>query len=96
MVSSANERIGQMFEMRNKVCERLPLNHPLKPHIIPPLNMVPPEVNFETSSSQPSSTNQTQDTSVLDNLVSHYSGELPGVEPNSHKASEVASMEVAS
>jgi hypothetical protein len=32
---------------------------------------------------------------VLDNLVSHYSGELPGVEPNSQIASEVAYMEVA-
>jgi hypothetical protein len=31
---------------------------------------------------------------VLENLVSHYSGELPGVEPNSHIDSEVASMEV--
>jgi hypothetical protein len=27
-------------------------------------------------------------------MVSHYSGELPGVEPNSKKASEIASMEV--
>jgi hypothetical protein len=51
MIPSVNERICNMSEMRNKVCERLPLNHPLQPQIIPPLNMVPPEVNVESSSS---------------------------------------------
>ena len=43
-----------------------------------------------------SSTNQTEDTSVLNNLSSHLSGELPGVDFNSKKASEVESMEVSS
>jgi hypothetical protein len=90
MIPSVNERIGNMSEMRNKVCERLPFNHPLQPPMIQPLNMVPAEVNV----SQPPSTNQNQETSVLDNLVSYYSGELPSVEPNSQKASEVVSMEV--
>jgi len=33
---------------------------------------------------------------VLDNLVNHYSGELPGYEPNLEKASELASDEVMS
>jgi hypothetical protein len=28
MIPSVNERIGNMSEMRNKVCERLPPNHP--------------------------------------------------------------------
>jgi hypothetical protein len=83
MIPSVNERIGNMSEMRNQVCERLPLNHPFPPQIIQPLNMVPPEVNVEisSSSSQPSSTKPTQETSMLDNLVSHYSGELPEVRP---------------
>jgi hypothetical protein len=96
MVPSINERIGEMSAMRNKVCERLPLNHPFQPQIIQPLNMVvPDEVNVESSSSQPPSTNQTQDTTVLDNLVSHYSGELPEVRQHLEKASEVASEAVA-
>jgi hypothetical protein len=97
MVPSIDERIGEMFEMRNKVCERLPLNHPFQPQIIQPLNMVvPDEVNVEPSSSQPPSTNQTQDTTVIYNLVSHYSGELPEVRQSSGKASEEVSMEIAS
>jgi len=45
---------------------------------------------------EPSSTNQTEDTSVLNNLSSHLSGELPGVSLDLQKASEVASVEVAS
>jgi hypothetical protein len=93
MIPNVNERIGNMSEMRNKVCERLPFNHPLQPPMIQPLNMVSADMNVESSSSQPT-TNQTVDTSVLDNLVSHYSGELPEVRPNLQKASEVASMEV--
>jgi hypothetical protein len=51
--------------------------------MVQPLNVVPADVNVESSSSQSTSTNQTQETSLLDNLVSHYSSELPGVEPNS-------------
>jgi hypothetical protein len=93
MIPSVNERIGNMSEMRNRVCERLPPNHPFQPQIIQPLNVVPADVNVESSSSQPPSTNQNKETSVLDNLVSHYSDELPGVEPNSQRASEVVSME---
>jgi len=95
MIPSVDERIGNLSEMRNRVCEKLPINHPLQPQIIPPLNIVSPEMNVETSSSsQPPSTKPTQDTSVLDNLVSHYLGELPEVRPNLQKASEVTSMEV--
>jgi hypothetical protein len=64
--------------------------------MIQPLNMVPSEENIESSSSQPPSTNPTQDTTVIDNLVSHYSGELPEVRPSLQRASEVGSKEVAS
>ena len=95
MIPSVDGWICNLSKMRNRVCEKLPLNHPLQPQIIPPLNMAPPKMNVATtSSSQPPSTNQTQDTSVLDNLVSHYSGELPKARPNLPKASEVTSMEV--
>jgi hypothetical protein len=63
MYPTINERIGEMSEMRNQVCERLPLNHPFQPLVIQPLNMVvPDEVNVEPSSSQPPSTNPTEDT----------------------------------
>jgi hypothetical protein len=36
------EKIGEMSVRRNQICERLPLNHPLQPQIIQPLNMVVP------------------------------------------------------
>jgi len=81
-------RIGEMFEMKSK---RLPPNHPLQPQIIQPLNMIVPDDHVE-----PSSTNPTEDTSVLNNLSSHLSGELLGVVFNPDKASKVAYMEVAS
>ncbi|RHN40783.1 hypothetical protein MtrunA17_Chr8g0358601 [Medicago truncatula] len=84
-------KIGEMFEMRNKVCERLHADHPFQPPMIKPLSFVradadvvnesevPKHVNIIESSSHPSSTNQTSETSVLENLVNHCSGELPGV-----------------
>jgi len=81
-------KIGELLEMRSKI---LPLNHPLQPQIIQPLNMIAPDDHVE-----PSLTNQTEDTSVLYNLSSHLSGELPGVVLNLEKASEVESMEAAS
>jgi hypothetical protein len=96
MYPTINERIGEMSEMRNQVCERLPLHHPFQPQVIQPLNMVvPDEVNVEPSSSQPPSINQTEDTTVIDNLVSHYTSELPEVRPNLEKASEVTSEAIA-
>jgi hypothetical protein len=108
MIPSVDERIWDMSEMKNKVCERLPPNHPFQPPMIQPLNFIPADadvigehIGSEPSNpnveslSHPSSTTQTSETSVLETLVSHYSSELPGVEPNLQRASEVASMEVA-
>lgn len=92
--------------MRSKVCERLPADHPFQPPMIKPLSYVPADVdvvnesvvpepeNIIDSSCHPSSSNQTLEISILENLVSHYSGELPGVESNLERASEVASGEV--
>jgi len=60
----------------------LPPNHPLQPQIIQPLNMIIPD--------------QPEDNSVLNNLSSHLLGELPNVEINLQKASEVTTSEVAS
>jgi hypothetical protein len=99
--------IGEMSEMRNKIYERIPANHPYQPPMIEPLSFIPADaevvseqVGFESAnldepSSHPNSSPQTKELSVLENLVSHYSGELPGVEFNLEKASEVASSEVA-
>lgn len=93
MIPNVNERIGNISEICNKVCERLPFNHPFQPPMIQPLNMVHADINVESSSSQPT-TSQTAETSVIDNLGSHYSGELPEVRPTLQKASEVTTMEV--
>jgi hypothetical protein len=93
MIPSVNERIDNMSEMCNKVCERLPFNHPLQPPMIQPLNMVPAGKNVESSSSQPT-TSQTAETFMIDNLVSHYSDELSEVRPNLQKSPQVTTMEV--
>lgn len=107
--SDIDERIIGMSQRKADFYNRFPANNPLKPPMIQPLNVVPANAEFTdehigsessypnaSSSSQPPSTNQNQGTSVLDNLVSHYSGELPEVRPISEKASEVVSMEIAS
>jgi len=61
---------------------KLPPNHPLQPQTIQPLNMIVPD--------------KPEDDSVLNNLSSHLSGELPNVDINLQKASEVTTSEVAS
>ena len=61
---------------------KLPPNHPLQPQTIQPLNMILPE--------------KPEDDSVLNNLSSHLSGELPNVDITPQKASEVTPSEVAS
>lgn len=53
-------------------------------------------IPVSSPSSQPPVPESTQDNSVLDNLVSHCSGELPEVNLNLEKASETASEVVAS
>jgi len=61
---------------------KLPPNHSLQPQTIQPLNMILPE--------------KPEDDLVLNNLSSHLSGELPNVDLNPQKASEVTTSEVAS
>jgi len=81
-------RISELLELRSS---KLPPNHPLQPQTIQPLNMIAPNDHAEHIS-----TNQSYDNSVLNNLSSHLSGELPNVEMNLQKASEVTTSEVAS
>ena len=92
--------------MKADFCNRLPANHPLKPPMIEPISFVPADeevigeqvgresANLSVSSSHPTSTTQTSEPSVLENLINHYSGELPSVESNLERASELASGEV--
>jgi len=94
--SNIDERIISMAQMKADFCNRLPANHSLNPPMIEPISFVPADeevigeqvglesVNLRVSSSHPTSTTQTSEPSVLENLISHYSGELPGVESNCH------------
>jgi len=53
--------------------------------------------NIDVSSSHPNSptqTTQTSEPSIIQDLVNHYSGELPEYETNLEKASDIASDEV--
>jgi len=93
--------------MRLNVCARLTADHPFQPPVIEPLQSIPVDAEVvsepavpesanhkESSSSHPKPTTQTSESSILDELVNHYSGELPAFEPNLEKASEIASEEV--
>jgi len=87
---------------------RLPVDHPLQPPMIERLQSIPvdaevigdqtgPEsANHEVSVSSPKPTTLTSDPSVIQDLINHYSGELPGFEPSLERASELASDEVTS
>jgi hypothetical protein len=55
-----------------------------------------PVTSTPISPFSPQATEQEEDTSVLENLALHYSGELPLVKPNSEKASEATPEAVAS
>ncbi|AES65929.2 hypothetical protein MTR_2g059050 [Medicago truncatula] len=70
--------IGEMSEMRNKVCEQV--GHE--------------STNYNVSPSHPNSSTHTSKPSVLGNLVNHSLSELPGCELNLEKVSKVASSEV--
>jgi hypothetical protein len=96
-----------MSQLRVNVCARLPANHPFQPPMIEPLQSIPAGVEGvsepavpassnlnESSSSHSKPTTQTSEPSVLDELVNHCSGELPGYETNQERASKVASDEV--
>jgi len=88
MDPSVEVRIGELLELRSS---KLRPNHPLQPQTFQPLNMIAPDDHVEQTS-----TNQSEDNTVLNNLSSHLSGELPSVIVNLKKASEVAFAEVAS
>jgi len=70
-----------------------------QPILVKPLNFAQTQTQTETcepSNSKPKSPTKLSKPNVLDQLVSHYSSELPEVESKLQKTSEVASDEVAS
>jgi len=99
------ERIHDMQQRRIDACVRLPDDHPLQPSMIEPIQLVPADaegVNDQTGSesanidvsSSPMQTTETHEPSIIQGLINHYSGELPGYETNLEKASDIASDEV--
>jgi len=90
MYPSVVERIGEMTQRRINACARLPVNHPLQPPMIEPLQFIHGNVevideqighesaNHEVSLSPSKPTTQTSDPSVIQDLINHYSSELPG------------------
>jgi len=98
-----------MKQRRVDACKNLPANHPLQPPMIEPIQSIPVDAegavdytgsgstNIDVSSSHPNSptqTTQTSEPSIIQDLMNHYSGELPGYESNLEKASDIAFDEV--
>ena len=106
MYSSVEERLIDMKQKKIDVCNNLPADHPLQPPMIDPIQFVPVDVEgvddhtgtniaiIDVSSSQTTQTTQISEPSIIQNLVDHYSGELPEYETNQDKASNVAYDEV--
>jgi len=101
--------IIDMQQRKIDLCKNLPANHPLQPPMIEPIQFIPAAAegegdcvgtdlaNTNVSSSTPNSPTQTTKTaeqSIILNLESHYSSELPEYVSNSEIASDIASDEV--
>jgi len=98
-----------MQQRRIDVCKNLPADHPLQPHVIEPIQSIHADAegaddhtgidiaNIDVLSPQPNSpiqTAETHETSIIPDLISYYSSELPGYVSNLEKASNIASDEV--
>ena len=106
MYPSVEERLIGLQQRRIDACKNLPADHPLQPPVIKTIQFVPADAegvddhtgtyiaNIDVSSSQPNSPIQTHETSIILDLISHYSSELPGYVSNLEKASGIASDEV--
>ena len=90
MNSSVEERIHDMQQRRINACVRLPADHSLQLPMMEPLQSIPVDAevvddqtgsestNHEVSLSPSKPTTQTSDSSAIQDLINHYSGELPG------------------
>jgi len=108
MYPSVEEGIHDMQQRRINACVRLPADHPLQSPMIEPLQSIPADAevigdqtrpesaNHEVSLSPSKPTTPASDPFVIQDLINHYSGELPSFEPNLQKASEIASGEITS
>jgi len=109
MYPSVEERLHDMQQRMINACKNLPVNHPLQPSMIEPIQSVPVDgdgvvdytrtdsANIDVSSSHPNSltqTIQTSEPSIIPDLMNHYSGELPDYVSNQEKAFDIASDEV--
>jgi len=113
MYPSVEERLIDIQQRRINACKNLPVDHPLQPPMIEPIQSIHADAegvddhtgtyiaNIDVSSSKPNFPTQTTQTStetsepsIIQNLVNHYSGELPEYETNQEKASDIASDEV--
>jgi len=110
MYPSVEERLIGMQQRRIDACKHLPTDHPLQPPVIEPIQFIPADAEGGSDhvgtdlasetivSSKPNSpTIQNIDIpepSILSNLESHYSGELPESVPNQQIASDITSDEV--
>jgi len=106
MYPSVEERIHDMQQRRINACVRLPTDHPLQPPMIEPIQFVPADAegvndhtepesaNIDVSLSPTKTTTETHEPSVIQDLINHYSGEIPGYETNLERASDLVSDEV--
>jgi len=106
MYPSVEERIHVMQQRRINACVRLPADHPLQPPMIEPIEFVSADAegvddhtgsesaNIEVSLSPSKPTTETNEPSIIQGLINHYSGELPSYETNLERASDLASDEV--
>ena len=106
MYPSVEERIHDMQQRRINACVRLPADHPLQPLMIEPIQFVAADAegvddhtgsesaNIDVSLSPSQTTTKTNEPSIIQGLINHYSGELPGYETNLERASDLAFDEV--
>jgi len=110
MYPSVQERMIDMQQRRIDACKYLPADHPLQPLVIEAIQFIPTaadggddpvgtylasESNLSSKPNSPINQNlDTTETSILTNLESHYSGELPEYVSNQQTAADIASDEV--
>jgi len=89
-----------MQQRRINAYVRLPTDHPLQPPMIEPIHFVladaegvndhtgPESTNIDVSLSPTQTTTKTNEPSIIQDLMNHYLGELPGYETNLQRASD--------
>jgi len=110
MYPSVEERMIGLQQRCIDACKHLPVDHPLQPPVIEPIQFIPaaaeggsdlvgPDLASETNVSSKPNSSTTQNieipkSSILSNLEIHYSGEMPEYVSNSQIASHIAYDEV--